>query len=472
MTILPGRILPITRESARPAALAGPPIRGKAGGERRLLTVLLCFSSSHRTAEFDLLERLERHAPAVTAALAEHSEVVTGSVVLATCNRFEAYLDIDEPLPAARAVSAETVIEAVSAASGIDADLLRSSSSVYCDDAVAEHLFSVSSGLESVVVGEGEIAGQVRRALQSARLAGTVTSDLERLFQIASRTSRGVKNRTGIMTAGRSMVRLALDLAESRVSDWAQVRVLLVGTGKYAGASLAALRDKGATDVRVYSPSGRAAKFALSHDIAPVEAGELEEALAVSDLIVTCSAVTDYVLTPGMLAVAAARHDAVERRLVIDLGLPRNVDPAVADLHGVEMLDLETISIHAPVEELHAAEDAREIVGAAAAEFAAQTAEQAITPALVALRTHVFDVLDAEIERARSRGDSSEQTEAALRHLDGVLLHTPSVRARELARQGDAQSFVDGAAALFGLQIEAPAEQVRLTAVDDRSAAS
>jgi glutamyl-tRNA reductase len=173
-----------------------------------------------------------------------------------------------------------------------------------------------------------------------------------------------------------------------------------------------------------------------------------------------------------MLAVAAARHDAVERRLVIDLGLPRNVDPAVADLHGVEMLDLETISIHAPVEELHAAEDAREIVGAAAAEFAAQTAEQAITPALVALRTHVFDVLDAEIERARSRGDSSEQTEAALRHLAGVLLHTPSVRARELARQGDAQSFVDGAAALFGLQIEAPAEQVRLTAVDDRSAAS
>lgn len=434
--------------------------------------MLLCFSSSHRTAEFDLLERLERHAPAVVAALAEHTELVSGSVVLATCNRFEAYLDIDEPLPAARAVAAETVIDAVSAASGIDAEVLRSSSALYSDDAVAEHLFSVSSGLESVVIGEGEIAGQVRRALQAARTSGTVTGDLERLFQGASRTSRGVKNRTGIMTAGRSMVRLALELAESRITDWTAVRVLLVGTGKYAGASLAALRERGVVDVQVYSPTGRAAKFALSHDVAPVEATELGDVLGRADLVVTCSAVTDHVLTRALVAEAVALPGAVERRLVIDLGLPRNVDPAVAELNGVELLDLETIRIHAPVEELNAATDARELVGAAAAEFAAQTAEQAVTPALVALRTHVFAVLDAEIERARSRGDSSEQTEAALRHLAGVLLHTPSVRARELARHGDAQTFADAAAALFGLEIDEAPRAPALRAVDDETAAS
>jgi glutamyl-tRNA reductase len=393
-------------------------------------------------------------------------------VVLATCNRFEAYLDIDEPLPAARAVSAEAVIEAVSAASGIDAELLRSSSEVFCDHAVAEHLFSVSSGLKSVVVGEGEIAGQVRRAYESARRNGTVTGDLERLFRVASRTSRGVKNQTGIMSAGRSMVRLALDLAESRVSDWSEARVLLVGTGKYAGASLAALRDKGVTDVRVYSPSGRAPKFALSHDIQPVEPGGLVAALAQSDLVVTCSAVTEHVITPATVEEALRLPGARRRRLIVDLGLPRNVDPAVAESQGAELLDLETISIHAPLDELHAADDAREIVDRAAAEFAAQRAEQAVTPALVALRKHVFDVLDAEIERSRRRGDGSEQTEAALRHLAGVLLHTPSVRARELARQGDAQAFVDGAAALFGLDIEPAAGRARLTAVDDEAAAS
>jgi len=431
--------------------------------------VLLCFSSSHRTADFDLLERLERSAPAVTAALAEHSELVAGSVVVATCNRFEAYLDIDDPLPSARAVSSETVIDAVSAASGIPAEELREASAVYCDHSVAEHLFAVSSGLESVVVGEGEIAGQVRRSLESARAAGTVTSDLERLFQVASRTSRGVKNRTGIMTAGRSMVRLALDLAESRISDWAQTRVLLVGTGKYAGASLAALRDKGAEDVRVYSASGRAAKFALSHDVRPVVEGGLLEALARADLVVTCTTVTDYVLSRDLLAEAMEEPGAAERRLIVDLGLPRNVDPAVAELEGAELLDLETISIHAPLEELTAADDARSIVGAAAAEFAAQKAEQAVTPALVALRKHVFDVLDAEIERARSRG-ADEQTEVALRHLAGVLLHTPSVRARELARNSEADAFVAGAAALFRLELEPESVRPRLSAIDDQTA--
>ncbi|HEV7811548.1 MAG TPA: glutamyl-tRNA reductase [Leifsonia sp.] len=435
--------------------------------------MLLCFSSSHRTADFDLLERLELHAPAVKAALSDHSEIISGSVVLATCNRFEAYLDVDESPTAARAVSVETVIHAVSSATGIDADELRGSSTVICDHEVAEHLFAVSSGLESVVVGEGEIAGQVRRALEAARASGTVTGELERLFQGASRTSRGVKNRTGITTAGRSMVRLALDLAESRVTDWSQTHVLLVGTGAYAGASLAALRDRGVTDVRVFSPSGRAAKFATSHDILPVLAGELVEVLAQSDIVVTCSAATDPILTRGQLADALATPGAVERRLIVDLGLPRNVAPAVTELPGTELLDLETISRHAPLEELNATQDARLIVGEAAAEFAAQSAEQSVTPALVALRKHVFDVLDAEIGRARGRGDSSEQTEAALRHLAGVLLHTPSVRARELARDGEAQAVVDAANVLFGLdvpEVEAPA--ARLRAVGDAAAES
>ncbi|MEY9952006.1 glutamyl-tRNA reductase [Leifsonia sp. EB34] len=432
--------------------------------------MLLCFSSSHRTAEFDLLERLERHAPAVTAALAEQHGIVSGSVVLATCNRFEAYLDVDAQ-PFAADATTDQVIETVAAASGIDADLLRSSSAVYSDDAVAEHLFSVSSGLESVVVGEGEIAGQVRRALQAARTSGTVTGNLERVFQVASRTSRGVKNQTGIMTAGRSMVRLALELAESRISDWAALRVLLVGTGKYAGASLAALRERGVVDVQVFSPTGRAAKFALSHDVVPVESDGLPEGLGSADLVVTCSAVTDHVITRTLLADAIAAPNAAERRLVIDLGLPRNVDPAVAELRGVELLDLETIRIHAPIEELNAAADARELVGAAAAEFAAQNAEQAITPALVALRTHVFGILDAEIARARARGDSTEQTEQALRHLAGVLLHAPSVRARELARNGEAQSFVDATTALFGVEVE-DAHRRPLRAVDDETAAS
>jgi glutamyl-tRNA reductase len=227
--------------------------------------------------------------------------------------------------------------------------------------------------------------------------------------------------------------------------------VLLIGTGAYAGASLAALRDRGVGEVRVFSGSGRAARFARTHDVAAVEPDGLVEAIAVSDVVITCTVAPSIVVGEDAVRAAAVTPGALPRRLIVDLGLPRNVDPAVAHVDGVELLDLETIRIHAPLAELEATEDARALVGRAAADFAAQTAEQRVEPALVALRRHVFDVLDDEIERAKGRGDDGS-TEAALRHLAGVLLHTPSVRARELARSGEAEAFIAGAEALFGIE--------------------
>ena len=166
--------------------------------------MLICLTASHQNASFDLLERLSIGAPSAAGTLVDGSDFVSGAVVLATCNRFEAYLDIDEPLTAAQAVAVEAATAAVSAATGVEQEELRSSVSVVAGDRVAEHLFAVSSGLESVVVGEGEIAGQVRRSLEEARRLGTTSSELERLFQRASQTSRGIKNRTGLGSAGRS----------------------------------------------------------------------------------------------------------------------------------------------------------------------------------------------------------------------------------------------------------------------------
>jgi glutamyl-tRNA reductase len=430
--------------------------------------VLICLTANHRNASFDLLEKLSIGAPALAGTLLEQSDFVQGAVVLATCNRFEAYLDVDEPLTAASALAAEQAIEVLAEASNVEPGEVRESLTVLCGDNVAEHLFAVSSGLESVVVGEDEIAGQVRRALQRARVENTTSSHLELLFQRASKTSRGVKTQTRIGGAGRSLVRLALDLAESRVTDWAATRVLLVGTGQYARASLAALRDRGVTDVRVFSPSGRAQGFAASHDLEAVTAEQFIGALSESDVVVTCSIAPTVVLTAVHLREAASQPDARERRLVIDLGLPRNVDPLVADEPGNELLDLETISLHAPLEELNAESDARALVGEAAAEYAASRAEADATPAVVALRGHLFDLLDAEIGRAQSRaqarGESSDETERALRHLVGVILHTPSVRARELAREGDAQAVVDAVGSLFGLEVDASVNSQRQAA--------
>jgi glutamyl-tRNA reductase len=130
------------------------------------------------------------------------------------------------------------------------------------------------------------------------------------------------------------------------------------------------------------------------------------------------------------------------------------------------------VRLHAPLEELNATSDARQIVGNAARKFTAVAEEQSLAPAVVALRTHVFDLLDAEIERARKRGDDDGRTEAALRHLVGVLLHTPMVRSRELARDGEHEAYLAGLEAIFGLQVKLPGSGASSSGFAAGSAAS
>ena len=484
--------------------------------------MLICLTANHKNASFDLLERLAVDPGTIAQRITSHDESLAGAVVVATCNRFEAYIDVDEPATGFEQRALEATVDAIRRSTDLESADLTGTLDMHVGRGAAEHLFAVASGLESVVVGEGEIAGQVRRALERARAAGTTSSDLERAFQRASQTSRGVKNSTPIGRAGRSLVRLALDLAESRIEDWSGVRVLLVGTGAYAGASLAAIADRGVTDVGVYSPSGRGERFAARHGIRLVEAVDFAQEAARADLVVTCTTASGSVLDAaiiergrreiaaehgapadhgahadvapsaplhpaapslhpvtasvsivhpstdstvaevvldddGTAADASAHHgdDAcpayVARQLVIDLGLPRNVDPSVSSVHGVELLDLETIRIHAHLEELQATDVARRMVSRAAEKYTTVTDEITLTPAVVALRKHVFGILDAEIDRARSRGDEDGRTEQALRHLAGVLLHTPMVRARDAAHAGDHERYIDALDALFGI---------------------
>jgi glutamyl-tRNA reductase len=398
--------------------------------------VLLCVTASHRTADFELLDRVSRGASTIATDLVSGTDFVRGAVVLATCNRFEAYLELDEPLTAAAVVATEAVFAALADRVGADAEELRGAAEVHAGAGVARHLFAVSSGLESLVIGEEEISGQVQRALAAARDAGTSSSGLERLFQRATRTSREVRAEADLGGAGRSVARLALDLASTRVTDWSTTRVLIVGTGRYAATTLAALRTRGATDLSVFSATGRAERFAARYGVRAQR--DLREAIRDAEVVITCTA--RYEVVPSDIPDGA-------RRLIIDLGLPRNVDRAVGALPGVEVIDLEVLALHAPLPELEPG--ARALVGSAAATFAAE--EQA-APAIVALRRHIFDALDAELERSRSRGDDP-RTEQALRHLAGVLLHGPSVRARELAAEGRGEEFTAALRTLYGIEL-------------------
>lgn len=458
--------------------------------------MLVCLSFEHRNVDLDFLGAIERHSDPVIAALADPA-LTEGSVVLSTCNRFEAYLDVTSDTAVDRSIAR------VSGVTGIEEHQLRQRLVLRSDLDAVEHLFSVAGGLESVVIGEGEIAGQVRRALEQARDQGRTSRELERLFQCAARTSRQIKHRTGVQTAGRSLVRLALAMAQSRIGDWATAKTVLVGTGMYAGASLAALRARGATQVAVYSPSGRAEGFAASHDISAVAEHELEDALAEADLIVTtslaqepilhadllartrrparrpfCETITEQYDGPASFAPATLATPSTNRmattlppisrpRLIIDLGVPRNVERAVELVPGIELLDLDLIAKHAPLAELGAEVEARGIVRDAVEEFSAISAERDAMPALIALRDHVHDLLNEELQRlapcdggADPGGSDSvvsaslhrTETEAALRHFVGRLLHRPSVRIRESGRSGEAARAHDAVNLLFDVR--------------------
>ena len=439
--------------------------------------VLLCLSANHKNTTFEVLEILSATDENLLPELVRSAHpAITGAVVVSTCNRFEAYIDMDESAGVSPVAAMNAVFDSLSQIADVDANHLRETVHFAHGNAVAQHLFSVASGLESVVIGEGEIAGQVRRSLEHARNVGTSSPELERLFQRASETSRQVKNSTAVGESGRSLVRLALDLAESRVTNWSECRVLLVGTGRYAGASLAALRDRGVTDVRVYSVSGRGAKFAASHNLPLVSRTEYAREAALAGVMLTCTTAPHFVIEAATLSAGRKLTQAVRveaeptkrensnvtlslvpseptapaRQLLIDLGLPRNINPDVRDIEGVELLDLETIRRHAPLDEEHIVREARALVDSATRKFIDVGHEHSVTPGVVALRLHVFDLLDAEIARLGNTPDAAT-AEEALRHFAGVLLHTPMMRSREMSQRGEARDWLEGLTAMFGI---------------------
>jgi glutamyl-tRNA reductase len=396
--------------------------------------VLLSLTASHRELDLDALERLSTGSSSVGRVVVGSCGPVAGAVVISTCNRFELYLDVDAPLSGDGVRHATRhVAELVAHASGVTGDVAARSFTVRTGPEVTEHLFAVASGLDAMVVGEREIAGQVKRSLVVAREQETTSKTLELLFQTASRTSKRVGTDTELGAAGRSVVALALELAERELPPWDGTRAVLIGTGSYAGASVAALRARGCDDIRVYSQSGRAEAFAESHGVQPVDS--LVEALADADLVVSCSGARGRALAgrtePGRTepvqaepeqaepvetqlrgltsedrpeaslghvldtaALVRARERAADRAgdepeprplVILDLALHRDVDPGVADVEGVLLFDLATLKAHAPAVAHDVVAQAQGIVDAAARRFEETRLGREADAAVVAL---------------------------------------------------------------------------------------
>jgi glutamyl-tRNA reductase len=425
--------------------------------------VLLSLVASHHDLDLAVLERLQSDVQAVGREVVAATPAVTGAVVLATCNRFELYLDVDDTAHTPRARRA--VATAVAARSGYAPDAVVEHLRPLVGGDASEHLFAVASGLESMVVGEREIAGQVRRALTTARRDGTTTSTLEALFQAASRASRAVEAATGLGSTGRSVVGVALDLAARTLpragadasvpapdADWTGVRCVLIGTGSYAGASLAALKARGVSDVRVFSPSGRAGRFAAQRGVTALPAGaDLLAEVAQADLVVACSGAAGAVL--GVEALAAVRRGAPRPLTVVDLALRHDVDPDVRSLPGVALVSLQSVAEHAPAE--HAAlQHARGVVERAAEDFEADRRVREWDPAVVAERTRVLGGLESALDALP--GSSPDDPHArALRRRARAQLHGPTVAARAAARAGDAAGYARALAELAAVEVPA-----------------
>ena len=416
-------------------------------------TMTLCVVvADHAGSGLDVLATLSAGAPSVGRDLVA-SGAVDGVVALATCNRVELYLDVPDDTVADTGQRATRALAARAARSGAryahpqtgrtpalapDDPASQHFAPAGCPhqidvhtrrDAVV-HLFAVASGLESMVVGEREIVGQVRDALLAAHAQGTTTPLLEAAFQTALRVSRTVVGAVPLHVLGRSAVSEALDLARLDLTPAGRTRALLVGTGSYAGASLAALRARGVRDVRVYSGSGRAQGFADRHQV--TAATDLDAELRAADVVVACSG-TGPVL--GAPQVADARQG---RPLVlVDLALRRDVDPRVAGLPGMRVVALADVAAAASDPDVAAA---RTLVEDAADAFVRERQVRDWSPPLVAARARVLRACVVGTD------DVVHARRAAHRQM-----HAPTVLAKWAAGVGDRDVYDAALAELDGL---------------------
>ena len=313
-------------------------------------------------------------------------------------------------------------------------------------------LFATAAGLESMVVGEREIAGQLRRAFHAAWEEDTLSCDLGRALEHASRTSRLVATHTGLASSGRSVVAVGLDLATQALRDaklrpLKEAQVVLVGTGAYAGTTVTALRELGATNVRVYSRSERAQIFAQGRGIGWVDEAGLGQALDAADLVVTCRGLGSPVLTREIV-------QRVKTPLVIlDLALQRDVDAAVADLAGISYIDL--LSVQRAVPQAHGEQvrAAREIVAREVDVFERSLGARSMDPVVRRLRSHVDEVVGEEISRLRPVDGciSTDDATRALRHLAARLIHNPTVMARKAGESGQQDAYLEALQLVLGM---------------------
>jgi len=419
---------------------------------------VLAVGISHRSADVRVLERATVPAGEVDKVLDElmRCENVVEASLVTTCNRVEVYTVVH-----AFHAGLADVVGVLGRHSGLDVAELYEHLYVHYAAAAAEHLFRVSAGLDSMVVGESQILGQVRTAYNTARSTGTAGRTLHELFQRALRVGKRVHTETGLDAAGGSVVSEALSDASVALDGLAGRRALIVGAGSMGGLAAAALRRAGIGEIvianRTEQTGARLAELQIEQGTAARAVGldDLTTHLAAADVVVSCTGATGTVIDASMVRVQ-------DRPLVIcDLGLPRDVAADVAFVPGVTIVDLE--SLQRRLAESPSGLDTRRAAKIVADEVNGYLATQRsaeVTPTVTALRRRAAEVVDAELLRLNSRLDleSTVRAEVAqtVRRVVDKLLHTPTVRVKELASGPNGAEYAEALRELFQLDPTAP----------------
>jgi glutamyl-tRNA reductase len=425
-------------------------------GKRHTGMPLLVVGCNHRSADLALLERLAVPADELPKALASVTRLphVTEAVVVSTCNRVEVYAHVTRfhgGLQEVRGWLAER-----GDVHPQDLDELQYS---YHDDRAAAHLFAVASGLDSMVVGERQIGLQVRQAAELAREEGTARRVLQRLFRQAAQVSRRVRQETAVSRGASSMVDVGLLVVQERLGvRLAGTRVAIVGAGKMGALTARRLAELEVDHVDVWNRSAdKAARLAARVAGEVVPADGLRNALSAADVVVCTTGAPEPVLDVDLVASALADRAAAHRAplVVLDLAVPRNVAPAVAELPGIRIVDVEGVrelaTRGATGDEVARA---RQIVDEEADRFLTWTRTSQVDPAIRAVRERAEAVRVAEFVRLAGRLATLDDrqraaVEALTRGIVNTLLHDPTLRLRELAAEGAAEVHADVLRDLF-----------------------
>jgi glutamyl-tRNA reductase len=431
---------------------------------------LVVVGLSHRSAPVEVLERVAVPAADAGKVLAQllEREHVAEALVLSTCNRVEVYAVVT-----AFHGGLADITDVLAGESAVALDELSDHLYVHYAAAGVEHLFSVAAGLDSMVVGEPQILGQLRAAYAGAEQAGSVGRTLHEVVQQALRVGKRVHAETGIDAAGASVVSEALAAAAAEFAaagdgGLAGRRVLVLGAGSMGGLAAAALRRAAVAEIVVANRTRVSAQRLVALCEAegiPARAIGLDgvtAALADVDLVMCCTGATGAVLSVDQITrVAAARRHPL---VVCDLGLPRNVEPGVGEVPGVTLLDLSTVGqrLENQSSGSHAVSAAHGLIAQEVRDFLAAQRAAEVTPTVAALRKRAAEVVDAELLRMDGRLpglDAAVRDELArtVRRVVDKLLHAPTVRVKQLAETGGGEAYADALRELFELDPQAAA---------------